>query len=72
MLLERPHAAVPTAAKATAIWFAARRPITLQSRPYSGVNVQVASRYLAPHGNAERARGKRRSIITYAVPSQLA
>lgn len=47
MFLEKPQAAVPRAAKNTAVWFAPRRPIALHNLPYSGVNVQVARRYLA-------------------------
>lgn len=33
MLFDNPHAAVPIAAKVTAVWFAARLPIALHNRP---------------------------------------
>lgn len=46
MLLEKPHAAVPSAAAITAVWLAPLRPKTLHKRPYSGVKVQTANKYL--------------------------
>ena len=46
MLVENPQAKVPRPAKNTEAWFAPRRPITLERRPYNGVNVHVASKYL--------------------------
>ncbi len=46
MLVDKPQTAVPRAAKKTAIWFAPLRPMTLHKRPYNGVNVHVARRYL--------------------------
>lgn len=47
ILFDSPHARIPTAAKKTAEWWAPRLPIALQRRPYSGVNVHVARRYLS-------------------------
>ena len=69
MFRERPHAAVPSAANITAVWLAPRRPMTLQSLPYSGVNVHVARRYLDDY---LMRMIKRPWHLTYAVPSQLA
>ena len=51
-LVLNPHRSVPSAAKKSATWFAPRRPSTFDSRPYSGVNVQVASRNAVPSQDA--------------------
>ena len=46
MLQERPQAIIPNDANSTAKWFAPHRPIALHNRPYNGVKVHVAKRYL--------------------------
>ena len=46
MLFDNPHAMIPMPANKTADWFAPLLPITLLKRPYNGVNVHVASKYL--------------------------
>ena len=46
ILLDMPQQSVPRPANKTAAWLAPRLPMTLHKRPYKGVNVQVASRYL--------------------------
>ena len=46
MLFDKPHAMIPMVANSIADWFAPLLPITLLRRPYNGVNVQVASKYL--------------------------
>lgn len=46
MFDENPQASVPIPEKNIAVCIAPRRPKMLQSRPYRGVNVQVASKYL--------------------------
>ena len=71
MLEEKPQAAVPRAAKNTAVWFAPLRPMTLHKRPYKGVKVHVARRYLTkPNVKANSRRAELSE--TNAVPSQLA
>ena len=73
MFVEKPHAAVPKAAKRTAVWLAPRRPSTLHNRPYSGVKVLVASKYLSEAQSREYSTFIRTyEISPYAVPSQLA
>lgn len=70
MFLESPQANVPSPAKTTAVWFAPLRPKTLLNRPYKGVNVHVASKYLKNtiifHLEAKGVQ------LAYDVPSQLA
>lgn len=51
-LVLSPQSSVPRAAKNTATWLAPRRPSTLDSRPYKGVNVQVARRNAVPSQDA--------------------
>ncbi len=64
---------MPIAAKIMADCFAPLRPITSLNRPYRGVNVQVAKRYLSNIHNEYDIRGKRGVfVMTYAVPTQLA
>lgn len=46
MFVDRPQASVPIPEKKIAVCIAPRRPKILQSRPYRGVNVHVARRYL--------------------------
>lgn len=48
MFRENPQSKMPDPAKNNAVWLAFLRPITSQRRPYKGVNVHVASRYLMP------------------------
>lgn len=45
-LVDNPQQSVPIPAKKTAVWFAPRRPMTLERRPYRGVKVHIARRYL--------------------------
>jgi hypothetical protein len=69
MFVEKPHNRVPNAVIQTANWFAPRLPIMLHNRPYRGVNVQTASKYLRKKFKIElRAEQSR----IYDVPSQLA
>lgn len=67
--VDSPHARVPTPVKITAVWFAPLRPNTLLRRPYNGVNVHIANRYLRMCG---RVNKKPTEWTTYDVPSQLA
>ena len=46
MLVDRPHMSTPRLEKNSAVWLALFRPKTLHRRPYSGVKLHVASRYL--------------------------
>jgi hypothetical protein len=46
MLVDSPHIKVPTPANSTAVCWALLRPMTLHKRPYNGVKVAVAKRYL--------------------------
>ena len=46
MLFDNPQAMMPMPANKTADWFAPLLPMTLLKRPYNGVNVHVASKYL--------------------------
>jgi hypothetical protein len=46
MFIDNPQDKVPSAAIQTANWFAPLLPITLHNRPYKGVKVQAASKYL--------------------------
>lgn len=46
MFVDKPQNSVPRAAIETANWFAPRLPMTLHNRPYNGVKVQTASKYL--------------------------
>ncbi len=58
---------MPIAAKIMADCFAPLRPITSLNRPYRGVNVQVAKRYLSNIHNEYDIRGKRGVfVMTYA------
>ena len=46
MLVDRPHIRTPRPQKNKAVWLALFRPNTLHRRPYSGVKLHVARRYL--------------------------
>ena len=70
IFVDSPQARVPIAQARTAVWFAPRRPRALHSRPYSGVKVHVASRYLEE--NAINGTGQQASVEAHEVPSQLA
>ena len=70
MLVDRPHITTPTAAKNRAVWLALFLPNTLHRRPYSGVKLHVASRYLGVP-SVEVAMYER-ILATHDVPSQLA
>ena len=54
MLFDNPHAMMPMAANKIADWFAPLLPITLLKRPYNGVNVHVASKYLSEWGERKK------------------
>lgn len=69
MLVESPQATVPTPVKSTASWAAPRLPSTFAKRPYNGVKVAVASRYLM---FLLSMRVGREGLKSYDVPSQLA
>jgi len=69
ILSEHPHTTVPMAHRETASWFAPLRPRTLHKRPYNGVNVHVASRYLEMK---MLVVANNLTVHSYAVPSQLA
>ena len=68
MLVDKPHIRTPRPAKNKAIWLAHFRPITLHRRPYSGLKLHVASRYL----NMLSLAGVEWFETTHDVPSQLA
>lgn len=70
MLFDNPHAMMPMAANKIADWLAPLLPITLLKRPYNGVNVHVASKYLGEWGKMRVSW--RYKISTYDVPTQLA
>ena len=72
MLVDRPHMRTPRPAKNRAVWLALFRPNTLHRRPYSGVKLHVASRYLG-HGVLSVGVAWFELIpVTHDVPSQLA
>ena len=70
MLVDRPHIRTPRPAKNRAVWLALFRPNTLHRRPYSGVKLHVASRYLCvPSVGLSWIE---QILVTHDVPSQLA
>ena len=68
ILRENPQSKIPDAAKNNAMWLAFLRPIISQRRPYKGVKVHVASRYLVPIQHNKLYK----RFLTHEVPSQLA
>lgn len=69
ILGDSPQARVPSAANRIAVRLAPRLPITLHNRPYTGVNVEVARRYLGI--DMVRILPCKGMGNPYAVPSQL-
>ena len=68
ILRDMPQSKMPDPAKNNAVWLAFLRPITSQRRPYKGVKVHVASRYLMPI----QYNKSYKQFLTHEVPSQLA
>ena len=69
MLVDRPHIRTPRPAKIRAVWLALFLPNTSHRRPYSGVKLHVASKYL---NVLSAARFEQIRCATHDVPSQLA
>jgi hypothetical protein len=70
MFVDRPHIRTPRPAKNRAVWLALFRPNTLHRRPYSGVKLHVASRYLGVLSVG--GVWFEQILATHDVPSQLA
>ena len=70
MFVDRPHIRTPRPAKNRAVWLALFRPNTLHRRPYSGVKLHVASRYLGVLSVGVALFEQ--ILATHDVPSQLA
>jgi hypothetical protein len=70
MLVDRPHIITPRAEKNRAVWLALFRPKRLHRRPYSGVKLHVARRYL--DALSVGVALYEQVPATHDVPSQLA
>ena len=72
MLVDRPHIITPRAEKNRAVWLALFRPKRLHRRPYSGVKLHVARRYLVCTVSGSSVVYEEGVPGTHDVPSQLA